>query len=357
LVDLLVQRARPFVFSTGLAPASAGALAAAIELAAEADAARAHVLALARALARALELPAPAAAIVPVPVGDANSAVRLRDELARAGFAVGAARPPTVAPGTSRLRIALHAHNTAEQVASLARAVRERLPEAPRAAAAPAPRRARVLTVVGTDTDVGKTVVSALLATALRRAGPIRYWKPVQTGTDSDTRTVESLAALAPLERAEPLYAFALPASPHTAAAAENARIEPQRVLARLAELRAELGAGTLVVELAGGLLVPLDEHATQADFLARAGGELVLVARSGLGTLNHTLLTLEALRARGLEPRALFLVGPPHASNRATLAARSGIAAIHEVPPLAPLDARSIEGWVDAHPLAELAR
>jgi dethiobiotin synthase len=294
---------------------------------------------------------------VPVPVGDAEAAVRLRDELARAGFAVGAARPPTVAAGTSRLRIALHAHNSAAEVTRLAHALRERMPTAPRTAVPLAPRRARVLTVVGTDTNVGKTVVSALLATALRRAGPIRYWKPVQTGTDSDTQAVESLAALAFHERVEPLYSFALPASPHTAAAAAGARIDPERVLTRLAELRDELGDGTLVVELAGGLLVPLDEHATQADFLARAGGELVLVARSGLGTLNHTLLTLEALRARGLEPRALFLVGPPHASNRATLAARAGVAAIHEVPPLEPLDARSIEGWVDACPLPELAR
>jgi 8-amino-7-oxononanoate synthase len=368
LVDTLVQRARAFVYTTGAAPASAGALAEAIARAQSLSSERARVLALARELALRLALPAPGASIVPVPVGDAAATMRLREALARQGFTVGAARPPTVAPESSRLRVALHAHNTSADVERFAAALRALLPSVGVAAAqrtqpsSNAPR-ARVLSVVGTDTNVGKTVVAALLAAALRRRGPLCYWKPVQTGADSDTRTVEQLAGLAPAECAVPLYEFALPASPHTAAAAQGARIELERILARAAELRTELPAAqrpgstgaTLLVELAGGLLVPLSDAATQADLLVRLGGELVLVARSGLGTLNHTLLTLEALRARGLEPLALFLVGARHEPNRATLARLGRVARIVEVEPLEPLDAHSVAAWVDAHPLDDL--
>jgi dethiobiotin synthetase len=98
--------------------------------------------------------------------------------------------------------------------------------------------------------------------------------------------------------------------------------------------------------------MVPLDDELTQLDWLARRRPALVLVARSGLGTLNHTLLSLEALRQRHLEPRALFLVGPPHAANRATLAARSGVARLFEVPRFERLDPAALDAWLDEHDL-----
>jgi dethiobiotin synthetase len=82
----------------------------------------------------------------------------------------------------------------------------------------------------------------------------------------------------------------------------------------------------------------------------------LVLVARSGLGTLNHTLLSLEALRRRRLEPEALFLVGSPHASNRATLAAMSGVARLYGVPMFAELSTAALGAWLDGNDLGWLA-
>jgi dethiobiotin synthase len=203
---------------------------------------------------------------------------------------------------------------------------------------------------------VGKTVVSALLCRAAIRArsgAPVAYWKPVQTGPESDTAEVARL--LTDLEDAvrleTPLHAYPLPASPDQAAAAAGGRIDVPALARRLSELAAGSPGGLLVLEPAGGLLVPYDETHTQADLLAAQGPEIVLVARSGLGTLNHALLTLEALVARGLQPGALVLVGPPHAENRATLARRSGIEAVFELPPLAPLDGAALDRWLDRSP------
>jgi dethiobiotin synthase len=261
-------------------------------------------------------------------------------------------RPPTVPEGSARLRIACHAHNSTPATAALT----ARLAREPRAKGAITAQVARVRTlfVVGTDTDVGKTVVSALLARAAARTDNAAYWKPVQTGDASDTAEVERLAG--DLVRcAKPAHELALPASPHTAARAEGLRIEVETLLAKLAAVRAECD-GTLVVELAGGLLVPYDESATQADFLCSADGDVVLVARSGLGTLNHTLLTLEALAARGLGARALFLVGERHAANAETLRARTGLP-LFEVERFERLDAHALDGWLARNDVGNLVR
>jgi dethiobiotin synthase len=268
-------------------------------------------------------------------------------ELREAALGVRAVRPPTVPRGTSRLRVVCHAFNTDEEVERLIEALgrieRRAPPAAPKTAA-------RALFVAGTDTEIGKTVVAALLARAAARSGPSRYWKPVQTGAASDSDVVARLAGVRALE---PGYRFALEASPHAAARAEGRAIALARLDELLDEHERAASGGSLVVELAGGLLVPLDDELTELDWLARRRPALVLVAHSGLGTLNHTLLSLEALRHRHLEPRALFLVGPPHASNRATLAARAGVARLFEVPRFEPLEPAALDAWLDANDLA----
>lgn len=200
------------------------------------------------------------------------------------------------------------------------------------------------LVVVGTDTGVGKTVVSALVMMALSGPRSARYWKPIQTGDECDTSEV---ARLAGADCAEPRYRFALPASPHEAAAAEGSPVE----LAELDDactrhrraLHTDRPGARLVVELAGGLLVPLDCERTQADWIVRHARDVILVARSGLGTLNHTLLTSEALHQRGLRVRALVLVGPDHVSNRRTLTEKGVADVVITLPPLTPLDAESL--------------
>ncbi len=330
VVDTLVQGARGFVFSTAPPPAFAAALTQSIRIVRAADTLRERCLQHARRIAYELGSPAPASAIVPWVLGAPEVALAAAAALAELGLDVRAVRPPTVPPGTSRLRIVAHANHTVTQVDHLISACRGLATTVRGVPAATEPKlhaaRGRALVVVGTDTGIGKTVASALLLCALRAHGPAAYWKPVQTGSESDTDAVGELASASGAELLKPLAEFALPASPHTAAAAEGRTVP---VCALTPHLDAWLAANRgrrLVIELAGGLLVPYDGTVTQADWLAEWRPRVLLVARAGLGTLNHTLLTAEALCARGITPFALLLVGLPHPSNHATLAARLGL-------------------------------
>lgn len=363
LVDAVVHKGRGFMFSTAVAPAVVGALGASIDLVAEADEARETLRAHARRIAAGAGAPPPDAAIVPIPIGEERRAVAAAEALRAQGLGVRAVRQPTVRPGAAQLRVACHAAHRAADVDALLDGLAPILAggsavgaeEGPAASTSPEPALPRrPLFIVGTDTDIGKTVVAAAVARAL----DARYWKPVQTGDDSDSATVEELAGphgdgarvIAP-----PTYEFPLPASPHTAAAAVDAVIDPEVLHAALGERVAEAAPAPLVVEFAGGLHVPLTPTFTQADWLARVRPDVVLVARSSLGTLNHTLLTLEALRARKLVPLALILVGEPHPENAATLAAH--VPRLFELPVLAPLDRGAIEAWLEEHPLADAIR
>ncbi len=354
LREHLVNHARSLIFTTAPPPAVAGALVAAIEVARGAQAEREHALGLARELAAGLELPAPAGAIVPFPLGTAARALEVASRLRTGGFDVAAVRPPSVPEGGARLRLVCHAFNQASEIDELARSLASERPRLRISARS----TSRALFVVGTDTGVGKTVVSALLLRAARARGHAAYWKPVQTGEESDRETVHALAGAAAHECLPDAWRFPLPASPHEAAAHAGQAIEPARIEEGLRGLLRTLPSTLVVVELAGGLLVPYrtePELVTQADWLERGGFPLVLVARAGLGTLNHTLLTLEALRARHLEPRALFLVGAPHRSNRATLERVALVPRVYELPPLEPLSTGALDAWLEQNDLEEL--
>lgn len=209
----------------------------------------------------------------------------------------------------------------------------------------PAPPR---VVVCGTDTDVGKTVVSALLVQGLGA----HYWKPVQSGLEGggDSGRVQALLQL-PAERVLPeVYRLQTPASPHWAAELEGRELDP-------AQLTVPESAGPLVIETAGGLLVPITRQWLQIDQLQRWGLPVLLVARSGLGTLNHTLLSLEALRSRGIAVLGLVLNGEPHPDNARTLSELGGVPVLAELPPLARLDAAALaqqwQGTGLAHTLA----
>jgi dethiobiotin synthetase len=190
------------------------------------------------------------------------------------------------------------------------------------------------LVICGTDTDVGKTVVSALVVQGLGA----HYWKPVQSGLEGggDTGRLQALLQL-PSQRLLPeAYRLQAPVSPHWAAEREGIVIDPAR-------LALPAVAGPLVVETAGGLLVPLRRDWLQIDQLAVWGLPVLLVARSGLGTLNHTLLSVEALRRRGLPLLGLVLNGPLHPDNPATLAALAQAPVLAQLPPLNPLSAAAL--------------
>ena len=212
---------------------------------------------------------------------------------------------------------------------------------------APGPR----LVIVGTDTDVGKTVVSALVVQGLGAT----YWKPVQSGLEgpTDSERVRQLIELPADRLLDEAYRLRAPVSPHWAAERDGVTIDPER----LQLPSAEAVPGPLVVEAAGGLLVPLRRDWLQIEQIARWRLPVLLVCRSGLGTLNHTLLSLEALERRSIPVLGLVLNGPLHADNPRTLSELGGVPVLLQLPPLERLDAAALAAcWQDsalAHRLA----
>lgn len=181
--------------------------------------------------------------------------------------------------------------------------------------------------VTGTDTGVGKTLACATLVRAWQSA----YWKPLQTGTDDgddDTARVAELAQLPADYLLPPGRQYRYPASPDYAARLENTRVE-------VAQLPLPQHQRPIVVEGAGGVLVPINDRETMLDLIAALGLPCVVVARSGLGTINHTLLTLEALRRRGQQVAGLILSGPSAPHNRADLERYGQVRVLLEIPPL----------------------
>ena len=361
VVDVLLNCSRSFIFTTAAAPGVCASFAAAIRVVqGSAELAR-RAREGAADLAKKRGLPAPDAAILSLLLGDEGVAVKASEQLVDLGFDVRAVRPPTVPVGTSRLRIVAHAFNDTDDRNDLVRALKKcgvaakiKAPEA-----APTAPLAPALLIAGTDTDVGKTVAAALCTRALKLRGKVHYWKPVQTGADSDSDTVARLAGLDGHEVLRPAWELPLPASPHEAAIDAGVSIESGRIGGALLSLRKTLTESRMVVELAGGLMVPysVTEHAgrhsadLQVDWLRRTGAPFVLVARSGLGTLNHTLLSLEVLRARHLVPRAILLLGDKHESNASTLRELANGTPVLEVPRFERLDVESLDRWLaDPH-------
>jgi len=211
------------------------------------------------------------------------------------------------------------------------------------------------LFVTGTDTGVGKTVAAAALMHRLRGAGPLRYWKPIQTGieSDDDTATVRRLGSCSAEEIFDEGVRLPKPVSPHLAAQWARRRID----LAELRGLVGDAGDTTWIVEGAGGFLVPVNETQTMADWIACLALPVLVVARSGLGTINHTLLTLEALRARSLRVAGVMMIGESNADNRAAIEKYGRVPVVAEMPLLRPLDAAPLAAWSQRHLDAEFLR
>ena len=192
----------------------------------------------------------------------------------------------------------------------------------------------RGLFVTGTDTDAGKTLVCAAL---MAGAPPEwRYWKPVQTGLDSDpgdTATVQHRARLTADRVLDLGVRLGLPASPHHAAHVAGTHVD----MAALVDL-AHTHAGTTpwVVEGAGGLLVPLDDRTLQSDLIAALDLPVLIVVRVRLGAINHALLTERALATHGLRGLGLVLSGPDDPSLTTALAAHARLPVLAHVPELA---------------------
>jgi dethiobiotin synthetase len=185
------------------------------------------------------------------------------------------------------------------------------------------------LVVTGTDTDVGKTVFCAGLTRFLDGT----YWKPVQAGLtgETDAQVVRRLSEL-PADRILPeAWRLRTPASPHLAAEIDGVLIDPDR-------LSLPVTTRPLIVEGAGGLMVPLTRHTLLIEVIARWGAPVVLCARTRLGTINHTLLSIEALRRRSIPLIGVAFVGEAHPENERIIGALGEVRVLGRLPQLDPL-------------------
>ncbi len=164
------------------------------------------------------------------------------------------------------------------------------------------------LFITGTDTGAGKTTLSALLVAALGW----RYWKPIQTGAveGTDRERVIRWAGIAPEDTHAETYLFERPVSPHLAAEQKGMTID-------LESIQRPQDPRPLIIEGAGGALVPISRNALMIDLMCRMNAPVLIASRTALGTINHTLLTIAAVRGAGLELRGVVMIGPPNDDNR----------------------------------------
>jgi dethiobiotin synthase len=190
--------------------------------------------------------------------------------------------------------------------------------------------------VTGTDTNVGKTVLSALLTAALDGV----YWKPIQTGLTegSDRETVIRLAGIPASQTREEAYRFDPPVSPHLAAQWAAERIDLSAIR------RPETPAGMpLIAEGAGGVMVPINDRELMTDLMRHLGLPVVVAARSTIGTINHTLLTFAALERAGIETIGAVMIGPENSDNREAIERYGARPVIGAIPPLAEIHRESL--------------
>lgn len=185
------------------------------------------------------------------------------------------------------------------------------------------PRR---LFVTGTDTGVGKTIISAILVAGLWS----HYWKPIQSGVDemTDTEWVQGATGLPDTNFHRETYRLKSPLSPHTAAAIDGVRIE-------LESFELPETPDYLIVEGAGGIIVPLNEKEFMLDLMIRLQLPILLVVRSGLGTINHTMLSLDQLRRSGLEVFGVVMNGTKNTGNRKAIEHYGKVKVLAEIEPL----------------------
>jgi dethiobiotin synthetase len=183
--------------------------------------------------------------------------------------------------------------------------------------------------VSGTGTNIGKTVFAAGLAGMLGA----RYWKPVQSGVPGDSETVAELAGV---EIVPEVYRLKLPASPHQAAAEEGITIDPDSL---------HPPDGPVVIEGAGGLMVPLTREVLFIDVFARWQLPLILCARTALGTINHTLLSIEAVRSRDIPLHGVAFIGEANEESEQIIGEIGKVKRLGRLPVIEPLTAGRLAG------------
>lgn len=203
------------------------------------------------------------------------------------------------------------------------------------------------IVIAGTDTDIGKTVFAAALTAALNGS----YWKPIQAGLDGETDrdVVRRLGGLSADRVLAEVYRLKTPASPHIAAARDGIEIDVSR-------LNPPPTSGPLVIELAGGLAVPLTRRTLQIDVVAGWRAPVVLCAATRLGTINHSLLSIEALKRRAIPILGMAFIGDEARDVEETICRMGGVKALGRLPILPELNAQTLQkAFADAFDVADI--
>jgi len=203
--------------------------------------------------------------------------------------------------------------------------------------------------ICGTDTDVGKTLISSFFVRGLN----CFYWKPIQSGIqgETDSEYVQRVSQISPKKILKEAYVFNEPVSPHWAAEIDNVKLIKSNL--NLPNIEKNL-----LVETAGGLMVPLTRDFLQIDQIKIWNLPVILVCRSSLGTLNHTLLSIEALKKRKINILGLIINGKKHLDNPQTLKLFSGLPIIAEFPLIKNLSVNNLDFlWKDLKMEEKLAQ
>lgn len=195
--------------------------------------------------------------------------------------------------------------------------------------------------VTGTDTGIGKTVFAAALVCALDGL----YWKPVQAGLtgETDSKVVQRLSGLFQDRILPETYKLTAPASPHVAAERDDIEIDVDMLAPPDTHL-------PLVIEGAGGLMVPLTRNVLQIDLFAFWGAPVILCASTKLGTINHSLLSIEALRRRAVPILGIAFVGEENTEAELAIVDMGRVRCLGRLPHLDPLDASTLHAAFDNH-------
>jgi dethiobiotin synthetase len=195
--------------------------------------------------------------------------------------------------------------------------------------------------VTGTDTDVGKTLVSAMLTLGTQG----QYWKPIQAGTvpTTDLKWIKEVSQLPDHHFLPERFVLTSPMSPHAAAEIDGVKIE-------LSDLKIPPGTNgkPLIIEGAGGLMVPINSKYFMIDLIKNLACPAILVSRSGLGTINHTLLSLEALRKARIPVAGVIMNGPKHRSNKIALEKYGRVEVVAEIEPLPQINRETLQDTYD---------
>src|ERR1700733_8064199 len=188
--------------------------------------------------------------------------------------------------------------------------------------------------VTGIGTGIGKTIVSAILVEKLKAD----YWKPIQSGDldDSDTNKVKSLVSNHISRFHEETYRLSQPFSPHKSAAIDGITIDPKKIVTPVTDNR-------LIIEGAGGLMVPLNSDFLMIDLIKKLEAEVILVSQNYLGSINHTILSVYALKKEGIPIKGIIFNGIKDIYSKDFIMSYSGLELLGHIPQYAAIDKNNI--------------